>query len=126
MHSRDIGSIFSQIGGTETVNHVVDHFYDRVLSDPRINFFFKDADMTVQRGKMKGFLAMALGGPSPFTGRDMRTAHTHLVRGGLRDSHFDLVASHLLAALRECGIEESLCGRIAEVAESVRKDVLNK
>lgn len=119
-------SIFSKIGGVNAVNQAVDLFYDKVLADPTVNFFFKDADMNVQRGKMKSFLLMALGGPAKFSGKDMRTAHTHLVRGGLRDAHFSAVTGHLLSSLRACGADESVCGQIASVAESVRKEVLNK
>lgn len=117
---------FSGIGGIDTVHQVVDLFYDKVLADTSVNFFFKDADMNVQRGKMKAFLAMALGGPVSYTGKDMRTAHTELVRGGLRDSHFNAVAVHLVTALRECGVDETVCNRIASMTENVRNQVLNK
>ena len=117
---------FSKIGGINTVQQVVDLFYDKVLADPSVNFFFKDADMNVQRGKMKAFLTMALGGPVSYTGKDMRTAHTQLVRGGLRDSHFNTVALHLATALRECGVGETVCHQIASMTESVRNQVLNK
>ncbi|HEY4655812.1 MAG TPA: group 1 truncated hemoglobin [Cyclobacteriaceae bacterium] len=126
MTVQETGNIFSKIGGINAVHEIVDLFYDKVLADPRVNFFFKDADMNVQRGKMKAFLMMALGGPVKFTGKDMRLAHTHLVRGGLRDSHFDAVAVHLVAALRECGVDDSVCSQIATMAERVRAEVLNK
>lgn len=123
---KNSGGTFSKIGGIRTVHQVVDLFYDKVLADPSVNFFFKDADMNVQRGKMKAFLMMALGGPVRYTGKDMRTAHTELVRGGLRDSHFNAVAAHLVTALRECGVDETVCHQIGGMVESVRNQVLNK
>lgn len=126
MQKENSENIFSKIGGAAIAHEVVDHFYDKVLADPTVNFFFKDTDMNVQRSKMKAFLSMALGGPVKYTGKDMRTAHTQLVRGGLRDSHFNTVSAHLLTALRECGVAESVCDQVASVAESVRNQVLNK
>jgi len=119
-------SAFVRIGGVSTIHKVVDLFYDKVLGDSSVNFFFKDADMNVQRGKMKAFLIMALGGPVAYNGRDMRSAHTQLVRGGLRDIHFNTVASHLVTSLKECGVDEGICRQIATMAESVRNEVLNK
>lgn len=119
-------SIFARIGGISKLHDIVDHFYDKVLGDDSVNLFFKDANMDLQRGKMKAFLMMALGGPVKFTGKDMRKAHYHLVAGGLRDSHFDAVGRHLDNALKEFGVDAKTRIEISKVVEKVRGDVLNK
>lgn len=116
---------FAKIGGINALHDIVDIFYDRVLSDAHINSFFEGADMNIQRGKMKAFLMMALGGPVKFTGKDIRKAHTHLVAGGLSDKHYDIVAHHLDAALHEYGIDEPTRLEVGRVVEDCRKDVLN-
>lgn len=119
-------SIFLKIGGINTLHEIVDNFYEKVLADETVNGFFKDANMDIQRGKMKAFLMMALGGPVKFTGKDMRKAHERLVAGGLSDNHFTAIGTHLDNALKEFGIEEDIRRTIAQVVESVRGDVLNK
>jgi hemoglobin len=119
-------NIFSRIGGINGMHDVVDCFYDKVLSDPLISPFFKDADMNIQRGKMKAFLMMALGGPIKFTGNNIRAAHLRLVANGLSDPHFDAVSRHLDASLQEHGVTESTRAEIALIVENCRKDVLNK
>jgi hemoglobin len=121
-----VENIFAKIGGINALHDIVDRFYDRVLRDDSVVPFFKDANMDIQRGKMKAFLMMALGGPIKFTGKDMRRAHSNLVVDGLGDVHFDAIVRHLDAALQDYGIDETTRTEIARVAESVRADVLNK
>jgi hemoglobin len=69
---------------------------------------------------------MAFGGPNNYTGKDLRTAHAHLVKMGLDNSHFDIVMDHLGATLTELNVPPELIGEAAAIAEGARKDVLGK
>jgi hemoglobin len=117
---------FSRIGGINGMHDVIECFYDKVLGDPLTSPFFRDANMKAQRGKIKAFLMMALGGPIKFTGNNIRAAHLRLVANGLSDPHFDAVGRHLDASLQEHGVTESTRAEITLIVESCRKDVLNK
>ncbi len=117
-------SLYERIGGDAAVNAAVDVFYRKVLADDRINMFFEGVDMGKQSAKQKAFLTMALGGPSNYTGRDMRLGHAHLVEKGLNGSHFDAVMENLAATLTELGVPADLIGEAAAIAESTRADVL--
>ena len=119
-------SLYEQLGGEKAIDAAVDKFYDKVLADDRVNSFFKGVDMDRQRRMQKGFLTFAFGGPNAYAGRDLRTAHAHLVAKGLTDKHFDIILEHLGATLKELGVKDELIKHAAEVANSVRKDVLNK
>jgi len=121
-----MASLYEQIGGQAAVELAVDKFYRKVLSDTRIARFFDDVEMTKQIAKQRAFLTMAFGGPSNYSGRDMRTAHERLVKMGLNDSHFDAVVENLGATLTELGVPSRLIAQIAAIAESVRDDVLNR
>ncbi|MDO9141399.1 MAG: group 1 truncated hemoglobin, partial [Methylobacter sp.] len=79
-----------------------------------------------QAAKQKAFLTMAFGGPNNYSGTDMRTAHAHLVKMGLNDSHFDAVMEHLGATLTELNVPADLIAQAAAIAESTRKDILGK
>jgi hemoglobin len=119
-------SLYEQIGGEKAIEAAVDLFYKKVLADDRVNGFFKGVDMDRQRAMQKGFLTFAFGGPNAYAGRDLRAAHAHLVARGLSDKHFDIIIEHLGATLKELGVKDELIAKAAEVANSVRKDVLNK
>ncbi len=117
-------SLYERIGGDAAVNAAVDVFYRKVLADDRINQFFEGVDMDKQSAKQKAFLTMAFGGPSNYTGEDMRKGHAHLVAKGLDNSHFDAVMENLGATLTELGVPNELIGEAAAIAESTRADVL--
>ncbi len=119
-------TLYEQLGGEPAVDAAVDIFYRKVLADERISRFFDAVDMQAQAAKQKAFLTMVFGGPSRYTGRDMRAAHARLVAQGLGDAHFDAVVENLAATLRELGVGDAQIGQVAAIAESVRGDVLGR
>jgi hemoglobin len=119
-------SLYEKLGGAPAVTAAAELFYRKVLVDERIAHFFDDIDMDRQVAKQAAFLSMVLGGPSAYSGKDMRTAHASLVARGLTDQHFDAVMEHLAATLRELGVDEEDVAAVADVAEGVRPDVLGR
>jgi hemoglobin len=117
-------SLFDRIGGTPAVTAAAELFYRKVLSDPTLSTYFDDVDMDRQVAKQAAFLTMALGGPSAYTGRDLRTAHAPLV--GLTDEHVDLVIVYLAQTLGELGVAAPDIAAAGAVADSVRDDILNR
>ena len=122
----DKPSLYDQLGGEKAIDAAVDKFYEKVLADERVNGFFKGVDMDRQRAMQKAFLTFAFGGPNAYEGRDLRAAHAHLVAKGLNDTHFDVIVEHLGTTLKELDVKEDLIKHAADVANSVRSEVLNK
>jgi hemoglobin len=116
-------SLYQLIGGEAAVDAAVDIFYRRVLNDERIAHHFESVDMDVQRAKQKAFLTFAFGGPNRYSGRDMRASHARLA---LREADFDRVMEHLGATLQSLNVPAPLIDRVAEIALSVKNDVLNR
>ena len=119
-------TLFERLGGQNAVNSAVDIFYRKVLADDRVNYFFEGVDMEKQIQKQKGFLTMVFGGPNNYTGKDMREGHRHLVKKGLDDSHVDVIIEHLGSTLKELGAKDEDIKEVAEIANSVRDDVLDR
>ena len=119
-------SLYEQLGGAAAIEAVVESFYRKMLADDRVSRFFEGVDMDRQMAKQKAFLTMVCGGPSHYTGRDMRTAHAKLLKHGLNDSHVDVVIEHLGATLRELGAKEEQIAQVAALANSVRDAVLGR
>lgn len=116
-------SLYDQIGGKAAIDAAVDLFYTKVLADKKVNHFFEDVSMRAQHNKQKEFLSAALGGPEPWTGKDMREAHKNLE---LTEEDFNAIAGHLQATLVELKVEEDLVAKVMAVAASTKDDVLNK
>lgn len=119
-------SLYERIGGEKAIDAAVDLFCKKVMADNRINHFFKDINLKKQSQKLKAFLAYAFGGPNKYTGRTLREAHAKQVEKGLNDSHFDAVLENLGNSLKELGVPEDLITEAANIAESVRNDILNR
>lgn len=119
-------SLYDKLGGTIAIDAVVDNFYARVLEDPRIRHFFQGVEVARLRSHQKAFLALAFGGPSEYSGRDLHAAHGRLAALGLDDQHFDAVLEHLSSTLRDAGVTNDVIDEVTLVAESVRDDVLNR
>jgi hemoglobin len=117
-------SLFDRIGGAPAVTAAAELFYRKVLADPMLCRYFDDVDMDRQVAKQAAFLTMALGGPSAYTGRDLRTAHAPLA--GLTDEHVDLVIVYLAQTLDELGVAAPDIAAAGAVAASVRDDILNR
>jgi hemoglobin len=119
-------SLYDQLGGEPAVNAAVDIFYRKMLADDRVSRFFEGVDMDNQAAKQKAFLTMVFGGPNKYTGKDMYEGHKHLIKMGLNDSHVDAVIENLGATLKELGVKDELITQVANLANSVRGDVLGR
>ncbi len=120
-------TLFERLGGKPAVEAAVDKFYEKVMADSRINYFFDGIDMKRQRAKQKAFLTYAFGGAPSYSGLSMRKSHERLVREkGLNDSHFNAVAENLQKTLEELGVPADLISEVMTIAASTRNDVLNK
>lgn len=118
-------SVYESLGGEPAVNAAVDIFYQKVLNDDRVNYFFEGMDMNHQRKMQKSFLTFALGGPNNYKGKGMRIAHQRLVaEKGLKESHFDAVVESLGATLKELDVPENLIAEAAATVVALKPDVL--
>ena len=119
--ARDDGTLYARLGGGDAVQAVTGRFYAAVLDDGLLAPHFAGVDMAVQAGMLASFLSLAAGGPGGYRGRDLRDAHAALKIG---DAEFDRVITLLAAALKAAGVSDGAIAEVADVAESVRGDVL--
>jgi hemoglobin len=120
-------SLYDRIGGQPAIMAAVDRFYDKVLDDETLRPFFEGLDMTAMIQKQIAFMAWAFGGPAEYKGRDLRVAHAKLVANkGLSDVHFDVLAKHLEATLRELGLSEDLIVESLAIVAGTRTQVLGR
>ncbi|WP_066306552.1 globin [Bacillus sp. FJAT-29814] len=59
-------SLYTEIGGQETINKLVDAFYPRVYADPELAPLF-EGDMEEIKRKQRMFLPQFLGGPALYS-----------------------------------------------------------
>ncbi|MGH7440492.1 MAG: group I truncated hemoglobin [Polyangiaceae bacterium] len=119
-----MATLFERLGGPTAIEAAVVRFYDKIMEDSSVAPFFDGLDMDKQIKKQIAFMTLAFGGPSTYTGRDLRTAHAGLVKRGLGGAHFDAVAVHLKATLEELGVGTREIDEVLAIVGGTRADVL--
>jgi len=124
MGNEHTGSLYERIGGEFAVQAAVDLFYEKVLADPLLSPFFAELDMARQVRKQVAFMKWAFDGPSPYTYRDLTSAHRDVVKRGVGHAHFDAIAKHLRTTLHELEIPHRLIDEAMGLIEKTRSAVL--
>lgn len=66
MHNFNEGTLFELIGGTPTIEKLVDAFYPKVYADPDLSPLF-EGDIEDIKRKQRMFLSQFLGGPTLYS-----------------------------------------------------------
>lgn len=120
-------SLYDKLGGESAIDELVAILYRKIIEDEQLNSFFEGICVHYQQYKQKVFLTMVLGGPTQYTGKDLRKAHERLViEKGLGDLHFDRVVDHLQAALEEIDVSADDIDEVIAITEGTRNDVLSR
>ena len=118
-------SLYDRLGGEAAIDACVDKFYEKILADPTLSPMFANTKMTDQRDKQKNFLTAALGGPSKWTGKVLRCAHSQINDGKHpTEEHFNAVAGHLVSTLKDLGVAQELVDEVVGVVGTTKNDVL--
>ena len=110
-------SLFDRMGGQFGISKVVELFYHKQTTDPRVKGYFKGINLARLKQMQNQFLAKVSGGPDQYKGRDLPSSHQSLK---LPNCHYDAVKENLLNSCQELGLPQDVVGEISRVIESVR------
>jgi len=119
-----IENLYELVGGHQVIKAATECFYQRVLEDDKLCYFFRQTEMADLRSRQLMFITMLLGG-GVYTGKDIRVAHAQARGHGLNDAHFDLFLQHFRAALEEVGVKPENAEKIMKLLERKRRAVLD-
>ena len=115
-------SLFAKLGGTPTIEAVVEAFYGRVLADPELAPFFANTNMVWQKMRQVQFFTQAMGGPQIYKGKGMREAHKKMQ---IEARHFHLVAGHLIETLKSFEVSQADITSIVALVAPLESDIVN-
>jgi hemoglobin len=118
-------ALYDDVGGAPAVRAIIDAFYPRVLADVTLSAFFLGVDIERLKKTQEAFFAMALGGPSAYTGRTLHDAHARTRQRGANDEVFDHFVAVFKGVLLDRGVPEGRIGEWLAVLEGARGHVLN-
>lgn len=96
-------TIYNRIGGQPTIDSLIDSFYEKVLADPELSYYFKNTPMDKLRSMQREFFSTATGGPLVYSGRPLGQVHAKLA---ISKREFQRFTEHLLETLHEVGVGE--------------------
>jgi hemoglobin len=105
------------------IRAAVDLFYERLLADPALADRFRGVDIRRLKAHQRAFMLQALGGRSLYSGRDMQTAHLDL---HITDEQFTGALVHLIASLREVGVDDDVVDRARADIQGLRALIVER
>mmetsp|Transcript_1345 Transcript_1345/g.3389 ORF Transcript_1345/g.3389 Transcript_1345/m.3389 type:complete len:136 (-) Transcript_1345:562-969(-) len=114
--------LLERIGGDDALKAAVSAFYGRVLADERLQKFFEGVDPKKLEAHQFRFLKLALTKvPKSVNVLELiQTKHSRLFDMGLNETHFDMVAAHLVEALKSLGVSEEHINEIVGIVGPLR------
>ena len=118
-----MATIFERIGGHDQLEKMVAQFYQFVLSDERINYFFLEnvSDIPKLHSTMVQFLTSLFGGPSHYKGPDMVTLHKNMP---IKYIHFDITWEHMESAFLVFKIHKDLIAEMRAKVYSLTEQIV--
>ncbi|MDQ2952755.1 MAG: group 1 truncated hemoglobin [Chloroflexota bacterium] len=114
-------SLFERLGGQGAITAVVEDFSARCAQDSRINAKFARTDILRLRSMLIDQVSEATGGPSKYTGRDMKTAHTDM---GVTAGEFSALVEDLVATLNKFGVGKGEQDELLGILGPLKSDIV--
>jgi hemoglobin len=114
-------TLYERLGGEESIEAVVDRFYEHVMADDLVNGYFEDVDMQSQVAHQTQFISAVTGGPVEYDGEEMAEAHEGM---GIAEEEFYAIADHLDTALVEFDVPETEREAVLEEIESYEEAIV--
>ena len=123
-------SLKEQLGGDEAIQNAVDILTEKLMADPRINYFLFGVSRADQGDKHKSFLTVALRGEDEDEEAaslpDLRKTFGDFLDKGFKDRHFDLMFDHLRDSLKQMDIPDELSEAVIKASNSIRQSLFGK
>jgi hemoglobin len=133
--------LYDRLGGSVGIKLIVDDFVDRAIADPRVNLQrsgIKRGGFSIHRGQsmawdpdaqnigalklhMEEFLALSTGGPTKYTGEDLKAVSTNM---HYSNPNFDAAMGDLKATLDKLQIANQEQKELLAVVETTREQIV--
>ena len=115
-------SLYQQFGAQPGLVRLMDDFMARLLSDPRMNPFFKDVDQKHVKEQLVAQFCEVSGGPCKLKGPDMKKVHAGF---DIDRASFNALVEVLQQAMDAQGIPFSAQNRMLAQLAPMHRDIVN-
>ena len=115
-------SLYRQLGGQPGLQALMDDFMQRLLADPRMNPFFKDADHAHVKAELVTQVCEVSGGPCRRDGPDMKRVHEGM---DIDRAAFNALVEVLQQSMDARGIAFSTQNRLLALLAPMHREIIN-
>ncbi len=121
--ARPKDSLYQALGEDAGIERLVESLVQRLYTDPRIAFLFKDTDRNDLSRLIREQFCVEGGGPCTYTGRSMSESH-----GGLNLKHveFDAFVEDLIVAMEDVGLPYRTQNRMLRIFAPMRAQIVDQ
>jgi hemoglobin len=114
--------LLTHIGGPPALQATVEIFYEKIIADESLAKFFEGVNMESLKIHQHRFLTLVLTEiPKDLDmGRILSGTHARLFDMGLNETHFDSVAGHLVASLKNLEVQDKMINEVVAVLAPLR------
>lgn len=113
--------LYQALGEKAGIARIVADFTNRVVNDPRIKEFFKDAELEPFKDSLAEQICALSGGPCTYEGADMRDVHADMKVG---KADFNALVEDLQHAMDAHGIAFSQQNRLLALLAPMHRDII--
>jgi len=119
-------SLYQRLGGYDAIAAVTDEFLERLMGDPTLGGYWaghSDDTKRKERQLIVDFFCEATGGPTFYTGRDMKTSHQGLA---ISENEYDILMTHCVATLDKFEVPEREKNEVCSFLDSLRGQIIER
>ncbi|MBV8436176.1 MAG: group 1 truncated hemoglobin [Silvibacterium sp.] len=117
-------SLYHRLGGYDVIAAFVDNLLEMLRQDPRFSRFGLGRSLDSHRHARQlnvDLICYMAGGPSFYTGRDMKTSHSGLA---ITETEWEISIDVARQALRKLGVGEPETNEVVTLLEQYRTDIV--
>jgi len=117
-------SLYHRLGGYDTIAAFVDNLLEMLRQDPRFSRFGIGQSLDSRRRARQlnlDLICYMAGGPSFYTGRDMKTSHAGLA---ITETEWEISQDCVRDVLRKLGVGEPEMNEVVALLEHYRADIV--
>ncbi|WP_240919822.1 group 1 truncated hemoglobin [Paraglaciecola sp. 20A4] len=114
-------SVYTQMGGQQKIEQVVDNFINEIEFDPVIFEYFKDSDIDRFREKFIEHLCNLTGGPCQYSGDTMVQVHSGM---NMTEADFNRGVDLLINAMNTAQIPHTVQNKVLAILATKRNEML--
>lgn len=116
-------TLFEQVGGWPTLQHVHKIFYDKVYAHPWLGQFFAGHEQKAIEERQTSFMGDKMGATESYPGKEIRMVHEAMY---ITPELFDIRAHLLDEALRDAGVPDELRERWLRIDGAFRNKIVKE